>query len=331
MQSILKNIVSSIQLLAWISAILLASSNALAAEKIQTIQIGSGSLFGNYFRTAFAICNYINKDIMTTHIACRSLPTAGSTENIDGLRSGRFQLAIAQADAVVAAKNGSIYFADATPYDDLRQVQILYPEIYTVLVRQASSFSVFSDLKNKRVNVGNTGSGNYIATQSIVAALDWSPRDKASFVHYSPSEQMVALCNSQIDAAVMVVGHPSAQFDESAIGCPIRWVGFSSQNIEKIEQEMPYYTTVTIPDGMYNNIETPTEKTLGINAILVADKKTSDTAIFEIVSMINQTLEGLQIMVPALDNATSDTLYPIENPRLPPIHSGALNFYQSTQ
>ena len=330
MQPIVKHVLLTLKHLVWISVLAAGSAFTLASDRYQTLQIGAGGMLGNYFHSAFTLCNLINRDITTNHIACHARITAGSAENINGLRSGRFQLAIAQSDAVIAATNGATYFEDANPYDGLRLVQVLYPEVFTVLVRQDSSYSTFSDLRNKRVNAGDTESGIYLATQSIVNALNWSLRDKASFTNYLPSEQLAALCNNQIDAAVMVIGHPVEQLNDSLIGCPIRWIGFTDQDIETITQVSPFYTTVTVPEGIYS-FDSPAKNTLGINAILVADSKTPDKLVFNIVTMIDQSLETMQQLAPVFNMTTRETLRPINQPGLPPLHNGALNFYQSTQ
>lgn len=303
-----------------------ASTSALAIENVQTIKIASGDPLGIYFPTATALCNFINKGVMTSKLVCEARSTAGSIYNINGLRSGRFQLAIAQADAAIAAMNGSDFFEDTSPYDDLRIVQVLYPEIYTVLVRKDSNYSVFSDLKNKRVNEGPTGSGQYKATKTIVEALNWMPIDTASFLDYDPSDQMQALCDRNIDAFVMVTGHPAMQLDDAHLKCAVRWIGFSKQDIETIKQKLPYYKVPTIPDDLYR-FKKPNTDTICIGALLLTDSSVPDAAILETVSVINQHFDKLQLVVPAFRSTNHEKLRPLSDTSLPPVHSAVFKYY----
>ncbi|MGE4053148.1 MAG: TAXI family TRAP transporter solute-binding subunit, partial [Flavobacteriaceae bacterium] len=138
---------------------LAAMGIALAAHAAEQrfISIGTGGVTGVYYPTGGAICRLVNKDRKEHGIRCSVESTGGSVYNVNTIMAGELEFGVAQSDVQFHAYNGSGKFEQK--FDNLRSVFSVHPEPFTLIVRAGSGIKKFEDLKGKRVNVGNPGSG----------------------------------------------------------------------------------------------------------------------------------------------------------------------------
>ena len=141
---------------AWMAG---TSNQALAQDETNFVTIGTGGVTGVYYPAGGAICRLVNKDRDQHGIRCSVESTGGSVYNLNTIRSGELEFGVAQSDWQYHSYNGSSRFEDAGAYKDLRAMFSLHPEPFTVVAREGSGIEDFADLKGKRVNVGNPGSG----------------------------------------------------------------------------------------------------------------------------------------------------------------------------
>ncbi len=135
-----------------------ASFDAKAAEQ-QFISIGTGGVTGVYYPTGGAICRLVNKMRKDTGIRCSAESTGGSIYNINTIRAGELEFGVAQSDWQYHAYNGTSKFKDQGKFADLRAVFSVHPEPVTVIASDGSGINNLSDVKGKRLNIGNAGSG----------------------------------------------------------------------------------------------------------------------------------------------------------------------------
>jgi len=321
-------ILSKLRLVTLIGAFALAPLNSVyASGQFELIEIGSGSTYGNYYPVAMGICHFINASVKANHILCRAKSSGGSIDNINKLRSGEIQFAIAQSDTIVAAKSGSELFIDSSPYADLRVVMPLYPEIYTIIVRRDSTFNTFTDLRGRRVNEGAKSSGQYKVTRDIIKALGWVPTDSALFTNYAPRDQLAALCDTKIDAFIMVVGHPVPMLEKNAVPCAVRWIGLDSDSIQKISEQFPYFSGVKIEENIYH-FDSPKQSSIGLLSYLVSDQAVRPGIVFEVARIVKENFESLQFLVPVLSKIDGESLPLPDAGAMLPLHSGAIQYYE---
>ena len=98
----------------------------------------------------------------------------------------------------------------------------LHAEPFTVVARANSGIATFDDLKGKRVNVGNPGSGQRSTMEMLMGAKGWTMNDFALVSELKSAEQAQALCDDKIDAMVFTVGHPSGSIQEATTSCAAR-------------------------------------------------------------------------------------------------------------
>ena len=89
----------------------------VSQEKIVTID--TGPVNGVYYPAGGAVCRLMNRNRKETNIHCFAESTNGSLNNIQALKGGEANFAIAQSDWQYKAYAGQEAFADA-PFTELR-------------------------------------------------------------------------------------------------------------------------------------------------------------------------------------------------------------------
>ena len=211
------------------AAVALAAGAFLAVEapvaeaQQKFITIGTGGVTGVYYPTGGAICRLVNKGRKEHGIRCSVESTGGSVYNLNTIRAGELDMGVAQSDWQYHAYHGTSKFKEAGPFKELRAVFSVHPEPFTVVARKDSGIKDFMQLKGKRVNIGNPGSGQRGTMEVVMAALGW---DKGSIFtlasELKSAEQSRALCDNKIDAMVFTVGHPSGSIKEATTTCDQR-------------------------------------------------------------------------------------------------------------
>jgi TRAP transporter TAXI family solute receptor len=157
------------------------------------VTIGTGGVTGVYYPTGGSICRLVNKDKAKHLVRCTVESTGGSVYNINTIRAGELDLGVAQSDWQYHAYNGTSKFADAGAFTDLRAVFSVHPEPFTVVARADSGIRNLEDLKGKRVNIGNPGSGQRGTMEVLMDALGWDKSTFALASELKSSEQSKAI------------------------------------------------------------------------------------------------------------------------------------------
>ncbi len=298
---------------------------APAAFAEEFITIGTGGVTGVYYPTGGAICRLVNKGRKEHGVRCSVESTGGSVYNINTIREGELEFGVAQSDWQYHAYNGTSKFEDAGAFEGLRAVFSVHPEPFTVVARADSGIKTFADLKGKRVNIGNPGSGQRGTMEVLLEALGWTTGDFALATELKASEQSAALCDNQIDAMVYTVGHPSGSIQEATTACDSVLVEVSGEAVDKLVAENSFYRTATIPGGMYRGNDADTA-TFGVGATFVSSDAVSEDAVYAVVSSVMNNIEDFKGLHPAFAN-----LDPREMATAglsAPLHPGAAKYYK---
>lgn len=305
-----------------VAAALIAPA-AMAAD--QFITIGTGGVTGVYYPTGGAICRLVNKDRKRTGIRCSVESTGGSIYNINTIRAGELEFGIAQSDWQYHAYNGDSKFADQGPFEKLRAVFSIHPEPFTVVARADSGIKDFKDLKGKRVNIGNPGSGQRGTMEVLIDALGWAKDDFALATELKAAEQSAALCDNQIDAMVYTVGHPSGSIQEATTSCDSVLVNVTGPEVDKLVNDNAYYRKATIPGGMYRGNPDDVQ-TFGVGATLVTSSDVPDDVVYELVKAVFDNFDDFKKLHPAFAHLKPEEM--IKDGLSAPLHPGAAKYYK---
>jgi hypothetical protein len=308
-------------------AALMASAFAVAPATAQQkfMTIGTGGVTGVYYAAGGAICRLVNKDRAKHGIRCSVESTGGSVFNVNTIKAGELDLGVAQSDVMYNAAKGQMQFKDAGAYSDLRAVMSLHPEPFTVLARKELNAKNFTDMKGKKFNVGNPGSGTRASLEELLTALNWKMSDFALASELKADEHGAALCDGKIDGFYYGVGHPSANIQDPTTSCGAKLVSITGPAVDKLIAEKPYYAKASIPAGLYPNNPQQTD-TYGVLATLVASSKTPPDTIYVVVKAVFDNFDEFKKLHPALANLKPEEM--VKNGLSAPLHEGAARYYK---
>lgn len=313
-------LVAGVSLAAWT-----VPSTAWGAE---FITIGTGGVTGVYYPTGGAICRLVNKGRKEHGIRCTVESTGGSIYNLNTIRAGELDMGVVQSDWQYHAYHGTSRFKDAGPFKELRAVFSVHPEPFTVVARADSGVKNFKDLKGKRVNVGNPGSGQRGTMEVVMKAMGWTMSDFALASELKSAEQSAALCDNKIDAMVFTVGHPSGSIKEATTSCDSVIVEVSGKAINKLVKENDYYRHAVIPGGMYRGTDKDV-KTFGVGATFVSSTRTPANTVYYVVKAVFENFDDFKKLHPAFANLDKKEM--ARDGLSAPIHDGAMKYYKEAR
>ena len=305
------------------AALLMGASVAEAQETFVTI--GTGGQTGVYYQVGGSVCRLVNRGTGDHGIKCTHT-TGGSVDNINGIRNGDLDFGVAQSDWQYHAYNGTApeQFPDGK-FEELRAVFSVHPEPFTVVARADSGIKTFDDLKGKRVNVGNPGSGQRGTMEVVMERMGWTMGDFALASELKSAEQSAALCDGKIDAFVFTVGHPNGSIEEAATTCDVVFATVKNPTIDKLVEENAYYAYATIPAGLYKGLEKDVT-VFGVGATFVSSTKTSEDTVYQIVKAVFENFDRFKRLHPAFANLKKEDM--IRNNLSAPLHPGAEKYYK---
>ncbi|ASJ74679.1 TAXI family TRAP transporter solute-binding subunit [Granulosicoccus antarcticus] len=310
-----------------LTACLLATGlfGGAAQAQQQFISIGTGGVTGVYYPTGGAICRLVNKGRKDHGIRCSAESTGGSIYNINTVRAGELEFGVAQSDWQFHAYNGTSQFEDQGKFEKERAVFSVHPEPFSVLARSDKGITSFEDLKGKRVNVGNAGSGLRATAEVVMEAYGMTMDDFSVASELKGSEMAQALCDDKIDVMIYTVGHPAAAITEVTNTCDVDFVDVTGPVIDKLVEENPYYRTASVPAGMYKGLEED-NKTFGVGATFITSADVSDEVVYVVVKAVFDNFEDFKKLHPAFANLKESEM--IKDGLSAPLHDGAVKYYK---
>jgi hypothetical protein len=289
------------------------------------VTIGTGATTGVYYPTGGAIANLVNAGEQAHGIRASVESTGGSVFNVNAVLSGDLDFGIAQADRQYQAWNGLAEWSDRGPQKELRAVCTLHPEMVTLIAADDAGISSVADLRGKRVNIGNVGSGSRINAIDVFKAAGIDPEADIEAQGIKASEAGKLLQDNRIDASFMTVGHPAGLYMEASAGRrKIRFIPITGMDV--LIAESPYYSVSKIPvkhyPGMLN--DGPVE-TIGVKTTLVTSASVPDEVVYAVTKAIFENLEAIREKHEALSDLTAEEMV---TGSIAPVHAGAQRYFE---
>ncbi len=301
------------------------------AQKKQFIAIGTGGPTGVYFVVGQSVCRLIHKEAgegakagRKHGIRCSAPSTAGSTYNISNIQAGELDFGVAQSDWQYHAYNGSSSF-QGKGFKKLRAVFSVHPEPYHIIVGRDSGIKSWKDLKGKRFNIGNPGSGQRGTTEVLMKAYGTKTSDFKVATELTSTEQSKALCDGKIDAYGYTVGVPNAGVSVATDGCDAKIISLSTDVEKKLVAENPFYAFATIPKGTYKTTDSDVT-TFGVMATFVTSADTPDNLVYEVTRAVFENLDDFRSLHAAFK--TLDPKKMIKDGLSAPLHPGAIKYFK---
>lgn len=301
----------------------LSAPAAVQAADEQFVTIGTGGQTGVYYVAGQNICRFVNRNSKTHGIKCNAPASGGGVANVNGIRSGEFTMGVMQSDHQYKAMEGLAPFNEKM--DDIRALFSLQSEVFTILARRDAGINSLDDLKGKRVNVGNPGSGQRDTLEEIMAKKGWDRSVFSLAAELKPAEQASALNDNNIDAMTYFVGHPNGAIQEATTTVDAVLVPVTGAEIDALLAEKSYYTKAEIPAGLYRGNDQATQS-IGGKAVLSVSANTSPELVYQVVKSVFDNLERFKKLHPAFKDLDEQEM--IKAGLSAPLHEGAIRYYQ---
>ena len=286
------------------------------------VTIGSGSVTGVYYPTAGAISKIVNKRKSEHGIRATVESTGGSAYNVNAMSIGELDMGVVQSDVGFRAYNGVGDF-EGKAVSKLRSVFSLHPEPFHIVASGASGIKTFADLKGKRVNIGNPGSGQRSSAQALFGITDFG-LDAMTIESLKASEAPDYLRDNRIDAFFYTVGVGSANIMDIASSHTVRIISIEESLIEKLKEGRPYFIATDIPGGVYPGADKPV-RTFAVKATLLTTTDVADEIIYNVVKSVFENFDEFKKTHPALSGLTPEQT--LEG-MTAPFHPGAEKYYK---
>ncbi|OBW98809.1 TAXI family TRAP transporter solute-binding subunit [Gallibacterium genomosp. 1] len=308
--------------LGMVACLMMTSASVIADDKFVTI--GTGGQTGVYYVVGQSICQLVNRDTAKTGLKCNAPSTGASVANLNGIANKQLDMGIAQSDWQYHAYNGTSSF-EGKKNEKLRAVFSIHPEPFTVMARDDSGIKSFDDLKGKRVNVGDPGSGTRATMNVILKAKGWDDSVFKVASELKPAEMASVMCDNNLDAISYNVGHPNGALKEAAASCNAHLVPVTGPAIDKLVADNPYYAKAVIPGGLYKGSDQPVD-TFGVYATLVSSTDVSPEVVYDVVKAVFDNFDRFKRLHPAFASLKEQDM--IKNALSAPLHEGAVKYYK---
>jgi TRAP transporter TAXI family solute receptor len=296
---------------------------ASAQQNAKFITIGTGGITGVYYPLGGAICRFVNQNRKDHGMRCTVESTGGSVFNVNALAAGDIEVGFTQSDVQYQAMKGEGGFKDKSQ-PKLRALFSLYPELFTLVARQDAKITKFEDIKGKRVNLADPGSGTRATMELLMKEYGIKAADLKLATELKPSEAPSALCDNKIDAYVFIAGHPSANFQEAATTCASNIATVSGPVVDKLVKANSYYTKASVSAKMYKGTDNEQE-TFGMMATVVVSADLPESNAYAITKAVFDNFEDFKKLHPAMARATKEQAL-VGNSV--PFHPGAAKYFK---
>ncbi len=290
------------------------------AASAQDLSIATGGTGGTYYPYGGGLAEMIGRHI--DGASATAEVTGASVENMALISRQDSDLAIALADTVFAAYNGTADF-EGRAVDDARALASIYPNAVQIVVMADSGIQSLADLRGKRVSVGAPGSGTEVNAAQVLES-NGITYDDITVQRLNFNETADALRDGDIDAGFWSVGPPTSSILNLAATRSIRILGLTDAEIENAIGVEPVFAPYTLQAGMYDGMDADVQ-TISIPNVLVVNAAMDEELAYQITMNMFENVDELIAVHPAANDTTVE--FSLSSTPIP-FHPGAIRYYQ---
>jgi TRAP transporter TAXI family solute receptor len=285
----------------------------------QELSIATGGTGGTYYPYGGGLAELIGKYV--DGASATAEVTGASVENMALISQEQSDLAIALADTVYAAVNGTVDPFTGRPVD-ARALASIYPNAVHIVALADSGIASLQDLKGKRVSVGAPGSGTEVNAQQVLTAnaitYDDIDEQRLNF-----NETADALRDGDIDAGFWSVGPPTSSILNLAATSDIVIVPLTEEEIQNAIGVEPVFAAYTLRDGLYDGVGAV--PTISVPNVLVVNAAMDEELAYQFTKAMFDHVDELIAVHPAANDTTVE--FSLNSTPIP-LHPGAIRYYE---
>ena len=279
-----------------------------------TLIMGTGSTGTGLYGMGASISNVIRQN---SNFQVTAQTTGGTPANINLLATGQVDLIIVSG-------------GDQDVLKDIPEARLLFvatPYAIQFGMQKGSSYSSIEDMKGCRLAVPVPGTGGYTSSEAVLDALGLSFDDfNTSFMAVSDSDQ--AFKDGKVDVLGQISSMPHPGWLEiSTTGRGIDIYQFTEEELKKIAEKYPDYSSTVIPAGTYKDQDQDIQ-TLGIWARLICTSEMSEEQAYEIARVMDQNHEEIVQGFGQLKDATVENTIAVSEASSIPLHPGVVKYFK---
>jgi hypothetical protein len=266
--------------------VIVGSAVALAtgANAADTFRFSGGPAGGAWHPSVSAGTQLLNEKLGSKY-NFEYKPSNGSVENVRRIAFGDADTAWGHIVQIYQAWHGTGAFEKDGKAQDFRIIANVRQQSQIIAVLADSPIKTFSDMKGKKVNLLNKGSGSYVNCANIFKGIGLLDQIDERNLGFADSAR--ALGDRQIDAYCSA-GAPFTipALTELSINKPVRYISLTDEEQKQVIGTNPFYAAVTIPvQPEVKGMDAPA-KTIGYDVFWMVNKSLSDDAVYEMLSVV---------------------------------------------
>ncbi|MGM0832706.1 TAXI family TRAP transporter solute-binding subunit [Halomonas qinghailakensis] len=286
----------------------------------QQLSIATGGTGGVYYPIGGGFAEMINNHIEGAQATAEV--TGASVENMGLIMRGDADLALALADTVYQAYNGSGDF-ESRQIENTRALASVYPNAVQLVTLAESDIQTIADLAGKRVSVGAPGSGTELNARAVLEA------NGISYDDFTPqrlnfNETADAIRDGDIDAGFWSVGPPTSSILNLAATRDIRLIGLSDEEVANAQEAEAVFAPYQLAAGMYDGMDEAIQ-TIGIPNVLVVNSDMDEELAYQLTQLLFENTDELIAVHPAANDTTIEFTM---NSTPVPLHPGAIRYFE---
>ncbi|MGD9905943.1 MAG: TAXI family TRAP transporter solute-binding subunit [Vicinamibacterales bacterium] len=256
-------------------------------------------------------------------LAVATRESLNSQASADALERGEVDLALEGArTSYLAYRRGTP--GHPQPHRKLRALAVLFPTVVHIAARRDLDISNVSDLRGRRVYVGERGSPTEGASRAVLSSHGLSFDDIQPF--FDRARALEDFRAGRLDGLIFFF--PIEQADGIAMmrGGGATLVPLDPRSLEAIRSRDPLLKPAAIPAGAYDGQLAPVP-TVGSDVLLVSREDLDEDLVYTLTRTLFESAGGLRRA-----HRAAGFIDPGRGPGAPiPLHRGAARYYRERQ
>lgn len=282
------------------------------------IKMATGGTTGTYYAYGGVIAQILAGKIDNLSFDVQS--TGASKANIYLVADGEVDMALVQNDVMSYAYSGTDLF-DGEKVAGFSAMAGLYAEVCQVVA--STDITDISQLKGKRVSVGDAGSGVEFNARQILEAYGISFAD-ITVQNLSFADSATAYKDGKIDAFFCTAGAPTTAIVELTTSKAISLLPIDDEHAAALIEKYPFYTQYSIPGGSYTGVAQDV-KTVAVTATFIVSDKLSEDIVYKMTKAVFENKSEIQTA--HAKGAELNAAYAVAGVAIP-FHPGAEKYFK---
>ena len=306
-----------------VTSIMLAAcgARATAPGPVVPLKIWTSTLGGSYHVVGEAFARVIKTRL--PEIDPVVVPSGGSVENVEALRTGAGDVAVALGDMVYFAHLENSRAAGS--HSRLRGIAVLYRSAVHVIVPKNSRVKEVRDLAGAVIGVATgTLALQRQRTTQILLEAHGLPASSFQIKPLSYDDVRAGFRDGSVQAGVFATVPPNPLLADGAAN--VRLIQFAPEAVERARVQYPFFQSMTMPPNTHPEQPAPIE-TVGIDNLLVCREDLDPELVYQLTKAFIESLGDMQKALPAVSLPGPDAAAatPI------PLHPGAARYYRERE